>query len=267
MKEVTNIVSETAVSIDKIRENIKFNSLKYKEIDQLDDFREHVPIAIVGGGPSLNDTYIELYDFNPRRIMACGSVHDFLVEKGIIPRWCVVVDPDPVILGYIKYPRKETKYLVSSQCDPEIFEYLKDYDVTLWHAYGDALGTDSFNKNSILIGGGCTVGTRAIIIAAGFGYNVIHLYGIDSCLTDDYKHHAYNFIDSKKETVGNITEIRLDYSDSPTFKVADYMLAQLFDFKSILQTYSKRLKFISHGNGLITYLLKISQEKAMKNGN
>src|SRR5689334_9907557 len=43
------------------------------------------PIACVGFGPSLHDTWEKIKDF--KYVMSCSGAHKFLVERGIIPTY------------------------------------------------------------------------------------------------------------------------------------------------------------------------------------
>lgn len=267
MQQIDGVLVSTAVDIETITKQIHENiTLGLKNVSESDDFRVNVPIAIVGGGPSLKDTIEELRAF-PGPVMACGSVHDYLVSNNVAAKWCILCDPDPLITLYLQKIQFPTKYLVASQCHSNIFKHLWQQqnkieplhwdNVYIWHAGGDKFEDSNFGENQTIIGGGCTIGTRAIMMAYAFGYSNIHLFGFDSCLTKDYKHHAYDF-ETEQESIGDITEIRLGGPDSPIFKVAGYMLGQIFDFKKILEVHASRFQFTIHGDGALKYLMDLA---------
>jgi hypothetical protein len=261
--EIKHLQVNTATSVDKIKDNISSHiSLGYKELHELRDWRQQMPVAIVGGGPSLKDHLDLLRRY--RFIMACGSVHDYLVDNGIIPTWCMVCDPDPLVNLYMKHKHKDIKYLIASQCSQETFDYLKDNEVYIWHASGSDMENEIFGKDKPLLGGGCTIGTRALFAIVMFGFPEQHLFGFDTCLgvEDDetIKHHAYGF-QTPEETVGDVILLKLG-PDSPTFKVAGYMLGQLFDFKSMLNQFPDKLNIKVFGVGPIKYIMEYGQEKA-----
>lgn len=258
MQEVKDFITVTA----ETRENIVKNILDAKQrtvknITELAEFRERTPIAIVGGGPSLETQLDHLREY--KYIMACGSVHDYLIKNFIVPKWCVVVDPSPIVIDYMQMPTSTIDYLIASQCHPSVFDYLANNKISLWHAGGAESDNLAFGEGQTLIAGGCTVGTRAIMMALAFGYSNINLFGFDTCLTNDYKHHAYSFMNPDKETLGNITEVALGGPDGKRFKVANYMLGQLMDFKSILGGPGKYCKFTVHGGGLLAELLELGK--------
>jgi hypothetical protein len=66
---------------------------KFKRLTELmlsdRDKRDH--IAIVAGGPTLNETYQDAMKFDA--IMSCGSSHDHVVSLGIKPTYHVECDP------------------------------------------------------------------------------------------------------------------------------------------------------------------------------
>jgi hypothetical protein len=151
-----------------------------------------------------------------------------------------------------------------------MFEYLSDMPkINIWNAAGDEAQNKIFKEGSKLIVGGCTVGTRAIGMAIALGFKKIHLYGFDSCLTSKYQHHAYDFIDDEKESLGEIKEIKLGGEDSPIFRVSGYMLGQIYDFQFILANFPDKLDIEVFGDGALAYLMKIAKEKAKEylNGN
>lgn len=263
MQKIDDIVVNTAKSTEEIIENIKENvSKRYPELSEAYSWRENVSIAVVGGGPSLKNNLKLLSKY--QYIMACGSVHDFLVKNDIIPRWCVVCDPDEIMSNYLTLTNYRTNYLVASQCHPSVFKLLNDQNVLIWHAAGYNFENSPYGEDKVGIGGGCTVGTRGICIALGMGFTNLHLFGFDTCLDENFKHHAYDFTDETKESIGNITEIRLGGPEGRKFYVAGYMLGQLFDFQKLLNMYSDRMKITIHGDGLLSELMNLAKKEVLK---
>ncbi len=248
-----------AVPAETVAANIKRNSARgLDEIVDGGDWRYEMNIAIVGGGPSLAGELETLRKF--RNIMACGSVHDYLIENRVKPRWVVVVDPDPIMARYLsKAPMapRSCSYLVASQCDSQVFTALRYNYVQIWHAGDSTKSTDIFGPGKYLIGGGCTVGTRAIVIARAFGFKNIHLFGFDTCVSD--RHHAYDFVD-QSETIGTVQPIRIGGENGREFMMADYHIGQLFDFKELLRLHGHEMSFQVHGDGVIAELMRLGRE-------
>ena len=94
------------------------------------------PCAIVCYGPSLNDTWKQVQDF--QYIFSCSGSHKFLLERGIVPTWHVEVDPRVHKVELLGPPHPGVEYLVASTCHPQYFDHLKGFKVTLWHVFDNA---------------------------------------------------------------------------------------------------------------------------------
>lgn len=265
MHKLDGIFIDTATPGDVIQDNIAAAKTRHiAPIYSLPEWREGSPVAIVGGGPSLAKYLDQVRQY--QYILACGSVHDYLIENKITPNWCAIVDPDPIVNKYLTKKNNWTRYLIASQCSPKTFEYLSANNTYMWHAGGrDRL----FQEGDVVLGGGCTIGTRAMVIAMCFGFKQLHLYGMDTCVVDENIHHAYNFVDPEQETIGKIHEIALGGPDGQKFKIADYMLGQIFDFKNILHTCANKLDVTVYGGGPLAYILEQGKKLALEreNGN
>jgi len=274
LHKLEGIEVTTATATDKIIENIKANRNTMAPIHRMHEWRENKPIAIVGGGPSLKSQLDKLKTFPA--IIACGSVHDHLIENNIIPTYCAICDPDVIMNTYLSRHNEQTKYLIASQCDPSTFKLLEDRNSYIYHLAGDKFDQSIYGEGQIPIGGGCTVGTRAIAIAMGFGYYNMHLFGFDTCLQEKeekIEHHAYDF-NTPEEKIHDVYEIKFEV-DGPTFKVAGYHLGQLFDIKSLMGRNADKMQLTVHGESLLSYFMELAQkrlvllneEKAKENGN
>jgi uncharacterized Rossmann fold enzyme len=258
LQPIDRIKVDMAMPLPRVIENIRVNSARgLPKIEDLAEWRECVPIALVGGGPSLQDTIGELRQFT--NVMTCGSAHDYAVEHGVIPRWAVVSDPDPIMANYLRRPQPDTTYLVASTCDAAVFDAVAGHDVVLWHPADSERSPEVWgDEPKLLVNGGCTVGTRAMMIAISFGYSELHLFGFDNCVSD--RHHAYDFTDPA-ETIGDLHPIRLDGSDR-TFMMATYMVGQLFDFKDLMTCQGHRIRVTVHGDGALADLMAVARRKA-----
>ena len=259
-QKLDGVVVTTATPTDTIIKNIKLNnqnnSIKYENSP---DFRRGAPVAIIGGGSSLKDYLPELENYKYK--IACGSVHDYLLTNKINPYWTVVCDPDPLVNHYLKKASNFTgTYLVASQCSPDTFYHLKQHSarINIWQAAGDNVKPEVFGDNIALIGGGCTVGTRAIVIAYTMGFSDVHLYGFDSCIIDNQS-HSYPFNDPDAEKLETPVDILIG---GDKFKVANYMLGQIYDFQEILRRIGTEVKFTVHGPGPLAKMLEMGKAEA-----
>ena len=204
------------------------------------------PVSIVGAGPSLSSTYQDLVG----DVIACNSAHDFLIAKGIIPKYAMVWDAHP-IMANILHPHPEVHYLIASRVHPSVFEKLKGYKVSVWHALdGDKVLEKHLVQRQLMepmIAGGSSSVTRATHVAAHMGYTKeMHLFGIDSCFAEGKTHINGSLIDQQR------MQIRVC---GRWFTVAPWMAMQAGDFKilaPILKANGMRL--VVHGTGLIPYV-------------
>lgn len=258
----------TATEPSEILSNIKANiKRELPRLHQLPEF--HKPkghdkkIALIGGGPSLKHYLDDIRQF--RTVFACGSCNDYLMKNGIIPTYAGICDPDPLSINYFQRLDTETKYLVASGCDGKIFDHLKDYQVVMWHCHSDTYKPEDIEPGYQAVGGGCTIGLRAISIAIILGYTNHHFFGFDSCMADNSSDsHAY-----QAEDVGTLYDIKvgtteeLDYS-SKTFKVAGYQLAQANHFIEFYKNYGKMFVPTIYGDGLLASVLQNINKESTK---
>lgn len=266
---LAGVTTQTATPSEESMENVRANIVRptawfhnnYPVKDE--DRKPGSKIALIGGGPSIKDTVDELKDFDVT--IACGSAHDWLqANMHRPPTYCAVCDPDPVMANYLRAPDTATTYLIASQCNASVFDALQGHTVWQWHSWpvgqGDIVAKDLLQKKTpgwVAVGGGCTVGLRALTIAMMMGYDEIHFFGFDSCLgTSDDDHHAYPFTDPTKEFLGDVYRLRIGMGenngpDTKEYRLAGYQLAQADHYKQMLQAYGHLFKPIFHGPGLL----------------
>jgi len=264
MERIDQIETNMALTFDEVERNIRSSEKRgLKEIWEISDWREGMPIAIVGGGPSLKQTVNELRRYE--NVMACGSSYDWLLCRGIFPRWCVLCDPDPIMANYVRLAknmgRDTTTFLVASQCDKAVFEELKDCKVALWHCGGSLEDNEALwgGKQTVVIGGGTTVATRAMVLAMSFGFSHLHLFGMDNCVAEDGRTHAYP-MSTDWESIGPLWPITVG-PGGPTFRMAKYHVSQLCDFKKMLGLYAHKMQITVHGGGALAELMRASSSE------
>jgi len=264
---------------DEVRANLVANlKRKLPEIEWLPEWgkpKGDLPFAIVGGGPSIKYTLPELRGF--KTIIAAGSSHDWLVQNGVVPTYCLILDPDQAAANYVKHPQAETNYLVAANCHPSVFDALEGYPVTRWQSatnieieeYTQYLLDAGFPEDEVktkpIIGGGCTCGLRCISIAMCLGYRNLHFFGCDSSLDPlSMDHHAYDFVDPTTEFLGDVVQLRLEMPNGRVFYMAKYMLAQLDGFKELINHYGHAFDVTVHGDGALAEFMRIRNANIRK---
>ena len=147
------------------------------------------PIAIVGGGPSLNKTLPQLRK-HKGPIMACGSAHNTLRKRGIVPQFAVNLDPDKRMAEFFTEPSYDTIYLIASTSDPGLFDHFEHWGVKVlsFHATSEAERSEFRGEDGIA--GGTTVATRAWMVAWLMGYRKFVFFGVDSCFASTEEQNA-----------------------------------------------------------------------------
>ena len=206
--------------------------------------KQEKPVSIVGAGSSLANTYKDIVG----DIMTCNSAHDFLIGKGIIPKYAMIWDANPIMGEMIKTPHKDVHYLIASRCHPSVFEKLNGYRVSVWHALGGENVENYLIKrqlNEPMIAGGSSGVTRGLYLAGTLGYQTMHLFGV--CDDGDGKttHVSGSLVTQK------FIDIRVC---GKWWKLAPWMAMQAADFKKlapIMQANGVRL--VVHGKGFFPY--------------
>ena len=213
--------------------------------------KESGPVAIVAGGPSLNDELENLRKFKGK-IITCGSVHDFLIEQKIIPNYHVIYDPHKTVTKFLKKPHLDVIYLVTSQADPTIYNVLAKSKVYIWHALSLAGSSQiNFRGEQEIPGGDGTV-LRAWPLAGVLGFREIHFFGFDcSFPLDCPSRHAYDYDMENGETVTTTVE-----KSGRRFFTTLWMLNQLDYFVKSLLVCHKQFDVFIHGDSLVAEVCK-----------
>lgn len=220
---------------------------------------EHsVPICMVGSGPSLAGQLEALRELkrDGAKVMAIRDAHDYLIARDIVPDFALSVDPLPTAADCFKSPHPEVHYLIASQSDDAMFDFLKDANVTLWHGYMKDGQTEP--KKKLLIGGHTTSGMRGIAVAYVLGYREFHLFGIDSCMSGD----TLRVNGTGAEADQEIFDIEVERGGRK-FRCNPAMGLQAQNFQDLYEQLPNA-QFIGYGDGLIQAIIeKRVRDKAL----
>ena len=227
-------------------------------------------VMLLCGGPTLNDFEDEIKEHraNGVKCITVNGTYNWCIERGIKPSLQCMIDARPFMLRMVEQVpgvTDETKYAISSQCNPEIFSKLPHDRTYMWQVsisndlipvikehYGE-MYEDWFPSP-----GGSTVGLRALMLIRMLGFNKIHVYGMDSCVFPDRHHHAYeqkeNDYLSEKGTIpiviGDGTRHR------KVFQCQPWQAFQAREFEMMVPHMADDTQLQVHGDGLIAYLIK-----------
>lgn len=211
-------------------------------------------VLIVGGGPSLRDSMPQLHREASRGavVMALNNTHDWLFERGIKPGLHVMLDAREENAAFVQRPRNGVTYLIAAQCHPRVLDALAGHQVVLWVADvpGMAAVADEANKPVGLIGGGSTVGMKAMCLAYLWGFRSMSLFGFDGCYQRG-EHHAY-------PQALNDNERRVEATfNGKTFTCAPWMVQQAHDFDHYAKVLTQAgVSLKTYGTGLLPSILE-----------
>lgn len=215
------------VLIDNILHNIKLPNNLLQKLEPHSDIA-----AVVGGGPSLKTSYIP----PEYHIFATNNAWRMLDEFD----YHVMLDARPENAQFI--PEDGIKFYAS-----QVWPGCIDESVILWHSYADGIQEiiKDDPRETVYVGGGSSVGLKAVVIAFLMGYRTIHLYGFDSSY-EDGKHHAYPQALNDGERVIDVI------CNDKEYKTAPWMVTQVEEFKDLAEMLvNEGCELIVHGTGLL----------------
>jgi uncharacterized Rossmann fold enzyme/2-polyprenyl-3-methyl-5-hydroxy-6-metoxy-1,4-benzoquinol methylase len=146
-------------------------------------------IAVVAFGPSLEDNWEELKNYNT--IITCSGAHRYLLDRGIVPTWHLEVDPREHKVDLLGTPDRNVTYLIASTCHPDYIEHLKKHkcSIKLWHVFSNEEEAQRIlPAGEWALTGGANVGLRAIVMARFLGYKKITVFGMDGNVRGQQSH-------------------------------------------------------------------------------
>lgn len=212
-------------------------------------------LALVGGGPSLSANMIELQLMKARGydLWALNGTHDWLIGHSIIPDAMVMLDSREQNISFVNNPNAAVRYYIATQCHPSVFRKLAGFDVRKWTAWGWGISAE------VVIGGGATVGMKALCLAYVLGYRRFQLFGYDSSYLDGANHAYPQPMNDGEEMADVVVQGR-------QFTAAKWMMRQVREFQEMsAQMMARGCEFEIFGDGLLPYVcgLAMKQQKVM----
>lgn len=255
------IKTKNCVPDENIQANIHYNISLIK--NWVVQCANHDKTAILcSGGPSFKDLIPEIKKKARRKntvLFTVKSAHDHLIEKGVIPWACVLLDPRAHVVDFIETPHPDVRYFVASMCHPTTIDNLlqKNARVYGYHALVGA-GEDQVVKQrggGSMIGGGSTAAVRAISVLSMLGFRKFDLYGYDSC---------YEGKPEKTHGVKEKEAMKVNVSGRDFWTDAE-LVAQAQDFERLLKEGGhKGIDLNVHGDGMIQHIWTLMSNQYQK---
>jgi len=222
--------------------------------------RQDTPIILLGGGPSLAQFEDEIRQkrADGAKLITTNGAYNWCLEHGITPSAQIIVDAREFNSRFVTPHVDTCKYLLASQCHPEVFDAAPEDQTILWHAAMNGPLCDELDR---LYGdrpwygvpGGSTVMLRALPLLRMLGYWRFEIYGFDSCLADT-QHHAYTQPENDYERVVQVS------AGGKVFACHSWMASQMQEFVDLMTRLAHEVELVVHGDGAIAHIIKTAAE-------
>lgn len=186
--DLMEIKTKNCLPDERIKENVSANLLLIDEKNWLKQCKPHgEEVVIVSAGPSLSpDEIMPLYKRGVK-IVAVKHALNTLLEAGIVPWACMLLDPREHVTGFVENPHPDVNYLVSSMVDPKVTQALikNRCKVYGYHAFVGAGEVTRIPKFHIVVQGGSATATRGISLMDMLGFRKMHLFAYDCCYLEE----------------------------------------------------------------------------------
>jgi hypothetical protein len=189
-KAKLEIKTKNCVPDEEIQKNIAYTMSKATRF--LEPCAPHdLRAVIVSAGPSIKDHWREVEGWlaNPgARVFCVKHSHDKLLERGLVPYGCLLLDPRSHVQDFIERPDPRVKYFTSSMVHPTTIDRLIEKGANYWvyHALVGAGEQELLKQHGkhMLIGGGSTAAARGMSVLHALGFRRFTCIAWDSCYWD-----------------------------------------------------------------------------------
>lgn len=224
-------------------------------------------IALVCGGPSLESTLGELRDAVAAglKVVTVNGAYQWCLERNIVPSMQVVMDARASNARFLDPPLPRCHYALASQCDPALWNAVEGRpNVWIYHVGASeeesavhAVLDAYYLKQWHGIGGGTTVGTRAIALLRVLGYVRFDVFGMDCCWMGD-QHHAYAQPENAADQCVGVTLQAKGSTEARDFRCAPWHIQQFQDLVQMIRFNGHAFVLNLHGDGMAAYALRAS---------
>lgn len=201
-KQALQVKTKNCVSHENIVEQVKFT--QSLGLNWVQECKAHDHKAVfVSAGPSWKNFIPEIRERYKAgdHIYCVKHSHDGLIEAGIVPYGCFLLDPRDHVKDFVENPHAQVRYIAATMCHPTTIRQLMEHDAKIWlyHALVGA-GEDKVATKGLLVPGGSCSATRGLVVLRLMGYRHMSLYGYDSCFYDVD-------LDKKAEDAGKVADL------------------------------------------------------------
>ena len=214
---------------------------------------------MVSAGPSLKGQIEHIREMAAKPnhyVVAVKHALNTLIEAGIKPWACILLDPRNHVGDFIPEDEDGIKYFVASMCHPSTFDKLKEKEYWVYHACVGA-GEDEtlrarVGKSHFMVSGGCSTAMRGLSVMHLLGFRRFRLFAYDCCFFEPQDEGAV-------DKYGNQLYFEMDIGGKKFWTDAE-KVAQAQDFQGIIEQMTE-LDFEVYGPGMIPHIF--NQKRAL----
>ena len=254
------VKTKNCVKDEEIHNNIRYSMGKIER--WLPRCAQNDRKAIIcSGGPSLKDHIGDVkldLSGSDSRLFCVKHSHDYLIEQGVIPWACFLLDPRSHVQDFIENPHPDILYFVASMCQPTTIDRLVEKNANIWgyHAHVGA-NEDKVIKECangvehFMLGGGCSAAMRGISVLYMLGFRKLSLYGYDLCFFEEPDW-------TEKDKKGEPKYLEVEVLGKK-FWTDPEKVAQCQDFEKIMKG-PQEMDIEAFGPGMIPHIWKIKRK-------
>jgi len=214
-------------------------------------------VMLICGGPSLTDYTDEIIKLRAQGMpmITTNGTYNWALENGMHPSMQLIIDAREFNKRFVRPVVDDCKYIIASQCHPEVLKGLPVDRTFLWHVSGTDNGIeellDELYELWFSVPGGSTVTLRGLCLLRMLGFHKIHMYGFDSCYRDS-AHHAYDQPENDYKSV----RVSVGCGGTRTFLCDAWMYTQAKEFLDMVKLFGDEIDLNIKGDGLIAHIIE-----------
>lgn len=241
------------VTDEQIRANVQANCAGGWQHVQPHETND-VEVMMLGGGPSLIqfEHTIKQMRAEGKKLITLNGSYNWALDHGLIPSAQIIVDARAFNARFTKPVIEDCKYLLASQCDPSVLEGLPKDRTYLWHTSVATIEDILKTHYEVWwpIPSCSTVLLTGILLMRMLGFKRFHLFGCDSCLSDEKRHHAYAQPENDSELVVPVT-----VNGGRVFWCHGWMVGQCQSAIDLIKFFGEEIQLQIYGDGLLAHVL------------
>ena len=186
-------------------------------------------------------------------LVTVNGAYHWAIEQGLSISAQIVLDAREFNSRFTAPVVEHCRYLIASQVHPATLAGLPRDRTLLWHSGisdDNAALVRECSGSLYPIPGGSTVVLRSIPLLRMLGFWRIHLFGFDSWIKPDGRHHAYTQTENDGEPILAVT------CGGRVFQCSPWMIAQASEFRDVSRLLGDEVELAVYGDGLIAAIVE-----------